>query len=80
MISEQIVLTDKQLAYYNYIAEHVGMPASPSVVGRAVDPNYSAKDYSNAYKVILVLKYKEIIVEIKGRYYTTDKQVMKDVN
>jgi len=62
------VLTQRVL---EFIKQNDGMSASVSVIGRAMDENYSWK-HSNKYSgIVTTLKNQGKVREEKGRYYVS---------
>ncbi len=58
-----------QEAVYEYIKNNDKMSAPPSVVGRALDPNYKWSNLPKYAHIINSLKKSNKIKEFNGRYY-----------
>lgn len=61
-----------QQAIFDYIKDNNGMSASPSVIGRAINPNYTSRYFPTVSAAIQRLKKKGLVSEIDGRYYTIE--------
>lgn len=69
-------LSKLQMLVLNYIREHNGMSASVSVVGRALDPDYTWRNYTTWSGRIKALIKHNVLHQYNGRYYVAERYVL----